>query len=112
MKQQAIKHRYAKISKANGNSKVERFFKSLKYEFLNLFFIFSKSKVDRLLKEYFIYYNEYRPHEALDGQTPDEIYQGKSSDKPSKDAKVIKGPIEKITLGEGLLNAYQLKKVA
>jgi putative transposase len=107
-----IQHRYASISKANGNSKVERFFLSLKYELLNLYLFFSKSKVDRLLKDYLKYYNEYRPHEALDGQVPDEVYFHKPRDKPAKDAKTIKGDIEMITLGDGLLKAYQLKKPA
>ncbi|MFH1232102.1 MAG: integrase core domain-containing protein [Planctomycetota bacterium] len=112
IEKQGIYHRYAKISKANGNSKVERFFRSLKYEFLNLFLFFSKSKVDKLLNDYLVHYNEYRPHEALDGQTPDERYFRKPRDKPQKDDKVIKGKIEKIVLGDGLLKAYRLKKVA
>lgn len=112
MKDQRILHRYAKISKANGNSKVERFFRSLKYEFLNLFLFGSRDKADRLLNDYLKYYNEYRPHEALDGQTPDEVYSHKPRDKPPKDAKMIKGPIETIRLGEGLLRAYQLKRIA
>jgi putative transposase len=107
-----ICHRYANIGKANGNSKVERFFLSLKYEFLNLFLFFSKNKVGRLVNDYLKHYNEYRLHEALDGQTPDEIYFHKPRDKPQKDAKVIKGEIEKIILGEGLLKAYRLKKPA
>ncbi|MEK7449821.1 MAG: integrase core domain-containing protein [Planctomycetota bacterium] len=112
VKETGIHHRYAKISKANGNSKVERFFLSLKYEFLNLFLFFSQAKVDRLLKEYLVYYNEHRPHEALDGQTPEEVYLRKPRDKPTKDAKIIKGKIEKMTLGEGLLNYYRLKDAA
>lgn len=107
-----IHHRYANISNANGNSKVERFFLSLKYEFLNLFLFFSKSKVDSLLKNYLKHYNEYRLHEALDGQTPDEVYFHKPRDKPQKDAKAIKGKVEKIVLGEGLLKAYRLRKPA
>jgi hypothetical protein len=52
------------------------------------------------------------PHEALDGQVPDEVYLHRPRDKPLKDAKVIKGQIEKIVLGEGFLKAYRLKKVA
>jgi putative transposase len=112
IKGEEICHRYANISKANRNSKVERFFLSLKYEFLNFFLFFTKSKVDRLVNDYLKHYNEYRPHEALDGQMPDEVYFHKPRDKPQKDAKVIKGEIEKIVLGEGLLKAYQLKKSA
>lgn len=112
IEKQGIYHRYAKIQTANGNSKVERLFLSLKSELLNLFLFFSKTKVDRLLKEYLVYYNEHRPHEALDGQMPDEVYLHKPRDKPPKDAKTIKGAIEIISFGDGLLKAYRLKKVA
>ncbi|MDI6733165.1 MAG: hypothetical protein QME51_09350 [Planctomycetota bacterium] len=48
----------------------------------------------------------------MDGQTPDEIYFHKPSDKSQKDAKIIKSEIEKIVLGDGLLKAYRLKKSA
>ena len=112
MKRQGLTRRYANIGKANGNSKVERFFLSLKYEFLNLFLFFSKARVDKLLKEYLTYYNEHRPHESLDGQTPHEVYFHKPRDKPSKDAKSIKGRIERITFGDGLLKSYRLQKTA
>jgi transposase InsO family protein len=110
VKQQGIYHRYACISKANGNSKVERFFRSLKYEFLNLYLFFSKNKVDGLLKEYLTYYNEYRPHEGLGGRIPNERYTHRPRDKPDKNDKAIKGPIERIEFAAGLLRAYQLKK--
>lgn len=107
-----ICHRYGQVGRANSNGKIERFFLSLKYEFLNLYFLFSKPKTDGLLKDYLIYYNEHRPHEALDGQIPDEIYFRRPRDKPPKDAKTIKGTLEQISFGDGLLKAYRLKKTA
>jgi len=112
LKQQGICHRYARVSQANGNSKVERFFRSLKYELLNLYLFFSKAKVDKLLKEYLTYYNEYRPHEAMDGRVPNDRYFHRPRDKPLKDDKAIKGAIERIEFADGLLKAYRLKKVA
>ncbi len=51
-------------------------------------------------------------NKILDGQTPEEVYLRKPRDKPTKDAKIIKGKIGKITLGEGLLNYYRLKDAA
>ncbi|MEK7448977.1 MAG: DDE-type integrase/transposase/recombinase [Planctomycetota bacterium] len=112
LKEQDIKHRYARISKANGNSKVERFFRSLKYELLNLYLFFSKDKVDRLLKDYLTYYNEHRPHEALDGRVPNDRYFHRPRDKPDKTDKVIKRAIERIEFADGLLKSYRLKDVA
>ncbi|MBI4834414.1 MAG: transposase family protein [Planctomycetes bacterium] len=107
-----ITHRYACIRRANGNSKVERFFRSLKYELLNLYLFFSKAKVDRLLKDYLAYYNEYRTHEALDGRVPNDRYSHKPRDKPDKNDKAIKGTVERIQFADGLLNAYRIKQVA
>ncbi|MEK7448080.1 MAG: DDE-type integrase/transposase/recombinase [Planctomycetota bacterium] len=112
LKGEGICHRSACISRANGNSKVERFFRSLKYELLNLYLFFSKDKADRLLKDYLSYYNECRPHEALDGRFPDERYFHRPRDKPAKTDKTIKGAIERIQFADGLLNAYRLKKSA
>ncbi|MFH1231023.1 MAG: DDE-type integrase/transposase/recombinase [Planctomycetota bacterium] len=112
VERQNIYHRYARISKANGNSKVERYFRSLKYELLNLYLFFSKAKVDKLLKDYLTYYNEYRPHETLDGRVPNDRYCHRPRDKPDKNDKVIKGTIERIEFADGLLKAYRLRKSA
>lgn len=112
LKVAGICHRYACIRKANGNSKVERFFRSLKYELLNLYLFFSRTRVNKLLEEYLVYYTEYRPHEALDGRVPNDRYYHRPSDKPDKKDKVIKGAVKRIEFADGLLNAYRLKDVA
>ncbi len=34
----------------------------------------SKGRLDGLLAEHLLYYNEFRLHETIDGQTPDAVY--------------------------------------
>jgi len=53
---------------------VERLWKSVKYEEVYLRAYDSVSEAKASLARYFGFYNTRRPHQALDGQTPDEIY--------------------------------------
>ncbi|MEK7448459.1 MAG: hypothetical protein AAB019_03140 [Planctomycetota bacterium] len=48
----------------------------------------------------------------MDGWVVDDRYFHRPRDKPAKTDKVIKGAVERIIMGEGLLNAYRLKDVA
>ena len=53
---------------------VERLWKSVKYEEVYLHAYDSVSEAKAGLSRYFNFYNTRRPHQSLDGQTPDEIY--------------------------------------
>ena len=53
---------------------VERLWKSVKYEEVYLRAYDSVSDAKAYLGKYFNFYNTQRPHQSLDGQTPDEIY--------------------------------------
>ncbi len=53
---------------------VERLWKSVKYEEVYLRAYDSVSEAKACLARYFGFYNTRRPHQALDGKTPDEIY--------------------------------------
>ena len=46
------------------NAIAERFVGSIRKEILDYFIIFSESQLRNILKEYFEYYNEIRPHQA------------------------------------------------
>lgn len=112
MKKEGVRHIRTSVRHPQSNGKIERFFQSLKYEFMSFFFLRNRKQVDRLLKEYLNYYNQYRLHEAIDGQAPDARYYNKVIPKPPKDAKRIRAPIEEVHFGNGLLKAYQLKQAA
>ena len=55
---------------------VERLWKSVKYEEVYLHAYDSVAEAQRGLARYFAFYNQGRPHVALDGQTPDMVYFG------------------------------------
>jgi len=52
---------------------VERLWKSVKYEEVYLHAYESVAEAHRRLARYFTFYNQGRPHSALDGQTPDMV---------------------------------------
>jgi putative transposase len=56
------------------NRFVERLWKSVKYEEVYLHGYDSVTEAQRGLTCYFTFYNQGRPHTALDGQTPDMVY--------------------------------------
>ena len=53
---------------------VERLWKSVKYEEVYLHAYDSVTEARQGLVRYFTFYNQGRPHSALDGQTPDMVY--------------------------------------
>lgn len=106
IKNRKIKHRYGKVGSALSNGRIERTFKSLKYECLNYFFVIDNAKLDWLLKEYLSYYNNYRPNMAIDGQIPEERYRNIIKLPPDKNCKQLKGNIRKVSFADGVLNAY------
>jgi putative transposase len=56
---------------------VERLWKSVKYEEVYLHAYDSVADARRGLGRYFLFYNQRRPHSALDSQTPDMVYFGR-----------------------------------
>ncbi|MCF6177199.1 MAG: integrase core domain-containing protein [Victivallaceae bacterium] len=70
-----IKPRFGAVGKYGSIAITERFIKSLKYECTNLISV--PLTLDDMRHEvalYFIWYNQYRPHEYLDARTPEEVY--------------------------------------
>ena len=56
------------------NVLVERLWKSLKYEEVYLHAYETVGAAHQGLERYLMFYNQTRPHQALDGQTPDQVY--------------------------------------
>ena len=56
------------------NVLVERLWKSIKYEEVYLHAYDTVSAAHQGLARYLMFYNQTRPHQALDGQTPDQVY--------------------------------------
>jgi putative transposase len=53
---------------------VERLWKSIKYEEVYLHAYETVGAAQQGLERYLMFYNQTRPHQALDGQTPDQVY--------------------------------------
>jgi putative transposase len=60
------------------NIMIERLWRSVKYEEIYLKEYESVSELIHALKHYFAFYNDERPHQSLDGQTPAEVYWGET----------------------------------
>jgi putative transposase len=62
--------------RALDNQRIERFFRSYKWEKLYLEEYESGHELKKITREYVAYYNNVRPHESLEYKTPAECYYG------------------------------------
>jgi transposase InsO family protein len=74
----------------NMNAYAERFVRSARQECLDYFLIFTYNQLHRIVKSYIDYYNNYRPHQGLNGipNGPPELH---SSTGPIKQKPVLFG---------------------
>lgn len=68
-----IKHRYTKPYHPQTNGKIERFWKTLKEDFIEDALYENLEDLKNELLEYLVYYNDYRPHSAINGLTPKQM---------------------------------------
>ncbi|MDH3672994.1 MAG: DDE-type integrase/transposase/recombinase, partial [Gammaproteobacteria bacterium] len=72
-----IKPRYGAVGQHGSIAVVERFIRTLKDEGMRRIMVPAQRDTVRREIGYFVeWYNETRPHSALDGQTPNEVYNG------------------------------------
>jgi len=64
--------------RATDNAFIERLWRSVKYENVYLYGYSDRFTLTRGLDKYFRWFNQGRPHQGLDGKTPDEVYFGSS----------------------------------
>lgn len=65
-----IKHRYTRPQRPQTNGKIERFWRTLEDDMIRETTFDSKDHLEEELLAYMLYYNEHRPHQALNGKTP------------------------------------------
>ena len=70
-----MKHRYTKPYRPQTNGKIERFWKTLKEDFIEDSLFNDIEDLKEELLGYIVYYNEHRPHSSLNGLTPKECMQ-------------------------------------
>ena len=73
-----IQPRYASTGSLRATAIIERFFLSLKDEWLRRIVVpLSRETMRRELALYSSWFAEHRPHQGLDGSTPNEVYDGR-----------------------------------
>jgi transposase InsO family protein len=65
-----IRHRYTRPYRPQTNGKAERFWRTLDYDLIEGTTFNDIEELSKELLEYIIFYNEFRPHQALNGLTP------------------------------------------
>jgi putative transposase len=114
-KRRHIGLRYGTVGRYGSIAIIERFFRTLKKEWLRKIIIPLDTNSMRMkLTTYIKWYNCYRPHQGLYGATPAEIYDSK----PQKADALTLRPDDKLELlvsfheGEKLLPIVRLRKAA
>lgn len=70
LSEMGIKHRYIRPYRPQTNGKVERFWRTLNEELIQGTFFESIQHFKKELLDYLVYYNQIRPHQALNGKNP------------------------------------------
>jgi transposase InsO family protein len=78
-----ITHRYTRPYRPQTNGKVERFWRTLDDDLIEGTTFDNLEKLGDELLEYLIYYNEFRPHQAIAGLTPKAFAETKTTPPPS-----------------------------
>lgn len=68
-----IKHRTIKPYRPQTNGKIELFWRALEEDFVEETVFETKEELEEELFKYIVYYNEYRPHQGIDGKKPAEL---------------------------------------
>ncbi len=71
LKEMGIKHRYTRPYRPQTNGKVERFWRTVEEDLLSDTYYDSLDELKEELLQYLVYYNTLRPHQSLQGKTPE-----------------------------------------
>ncbi|AQQ70979.1 putative transposase OrfB [Limihaloglobus sulfuriphilus] len=106
-----IKHRLGAIGKKGSISVTERANLTLKSEWLNhVPIIRGIDHLHGLCNEFQVWYNSWRPHMALDGNRPDDVFFSNLPEAPPRDAKSVPTEIEIRYFRQARITGYRLKK--
>jgi len=113
LRQWNIKPRFGAVGKHGSIAVTERIIKTLKYEWLQRVpLIKGFDHLTLLCTEFESWYNIWRPHMTLEGLRPDDLYYDRKPEKPRRNAKTVRGNIERHVFRETRLTAYRLRNAA
>lgn len=91
------------------NIYIERLWNSIKYECVYLYSLENIKEARRIIAEYIMFYNQERPHQALEYKTPNMIYYSKKSLNEREEKYFKKEKIYSLVIGEKLSELNSLK---
>lgn len=106
-KEYGISHRKSAIHSWRSTAHIERFNETIKYEALYNIPLFSTNYLRKMIYSFIDFYNHYRPHQALNGLTPDMRYNNIFVP-PDPSGKTIKQK----TFCDGLITTFYLDNAA
>lgn len=72
-----VKHTLTRPCHPWTNGRIERVFRTLKETIGNYFWLLrSRGHVERVCRDFVLFYNAHRPHSSFGGRTPDEVHAG------------------------------------
>ncbi len=103
-----MKQRFGAVGKHGSIGVTERVILTLKYEWLRRVpVIRGLDHLGQLLRDFAVYYNEYRGHATLGGAVPEVIHRGEQWTKPEKSAKMLPPNLERRVFADTQITAYR-----
>ena len=85
------RQRFGAVGQKGSIAILERFFLTAKNEFTRLVLVsLSAASFRREARVFTDWFNELRPHSALDGRTPHEVYEGRTDRRDDANRRVIR----------------------
>jgi len=104
-----VKPQFGAVGKHGSIAVTERVILTLKYEWLKRVpVIRGLDHLGQLLRDFAVYYNEYRGHATLGGAVPVVIHRGEQWSRPEKSAKTLPGNIAHRVFADTRITAYRL----
>jgi len=104
-----VKPRFGAVGKHGSIAVTERVIPTLKYEWLSRVpVIRGLDHLTQLLRDFAVYYNEYRGHAALGGALPAVIHRAEQWTRPERSAKTLPPYIERRPFPDTQITAYRL----
>jgi transposase InsO family protein len=104
-----VKPRFGAVGKHGSIAVTERVILTLKYEWLKRVpVIRGLDHLAQLLRDFAVYYNEYRGHATLGGAVPSLIHRGGRWSKPEQSAKTLPTNLQRRLFPDTQITAYRL----
>jgi transposase InsO family protein len=108
-----VKQRFGAVGKHGSIAVTERVILTLKSEWLNRVpVVRGLDHLAQLLRDFAVYYNEYRGHTTLGGAVPSLIHRGEQWTRPEKSARTLPPSIERRFFADTRGTAFRLANAA